>query len=38
MSSFFVLISMQGVSPPYFKYCLPETGMDPRAPQHRIIT
>jgi hypothetical protein len=37
MSSLIDRISMQGVSPPYFRYSSPETGTDPLAPQHRII-
>lgn len=30
------IISIQVVSPPYFKYSLPETGIEPLAPQHVI--
>lgn len=37
MSSLWVRISRQVVSPPYLMYSLPETGMDPRDPQHLII-
>src|SRR3990167_10413366 len=38
ISSSLVLISMHVVSPPYFIYSLPETGMDPLEPQHLMIT
>jgi hypothetical protein len=31
-----VRISIQVVSPPYLRYSLPETEMEPLAPQHRI--
>ena len=37
ISSSFVLISRQVVSPPYFTYSSPETGIEPRAPQHLMI-
>jgi hypothetical protein len=30
-------ISMHAVSPPYFRYSLPQTGIEPREPQHRMI-
>ena len=36
-SPLFVRISKQVVSPPYFKYSLPETGMDPLEPQTLIF-
>jgi len=36
-SSLFVLISRQVVSPPYFRYSLPETGMEPLDPRHLTI-
>jgi hypothetical protein len=36
ISSFLDLISRQVVSPPYLLYSFPETGIDPREPQHLI--
>jgi hypothetical protein len=37
ISPLLVRISKLVVSPPYFKYCLPETGIDPLDPQQVII-